>query len=199
MTIAATVPLIVSILIATVGWLFTYLHKRHLEIRAARLERVNDQLRLLYGPLYAVLCAGDAAWEAFSENYWPAHGQESFFPEDEEPTEEETALWRLWMTHVFHPLNEKIEGIIVEHMDLLDDAEVPQAYFDALAHIAAYHAVLRQWEDQDYREHTSIINFPTVDLRNAVEPAFLRLREEQESLIRDVQMPWHPFGLRTGR
>ena len=58
------IPIAVSILIATGGWIFTYLHGKRAVSREAELNRVNDQLRLLYGPLYATLLAGDAAWAA---------------------------------------------------------------------------------------------------------------------------------------
>lgn len=97
-------------------------HKRldiHLSARQARvsreaeLNRVNDQLRLLYGPLYATLLAGDAAWQALSSSkHWPAHGRKGYFAEGFELSEQETIRWRTWMREVFTPNNERLEQII---------------------------------------------------------------------------------------
>ncbi len=185
--LTTAVPIAVSILIATGGWIFTYFHKRRTTSRLARLDRVNQQLRLLYGPLYARLLAGSAAWQAFADRYWPSHGQVGFFSEGYETTDGEKARWRLWMKEVFHPLNTKLESLIVDHLDLMEDEEMPQAFVDTLSHIAVYHAVLKQWEDGDYSDHTSIINFPASELMEVVRPAYERLRQEQERLISDTQ------------
>lgn len=187
MNIVPLLALAGSIIVAIGGWVFTYFHKRRTDARAAKLERANQQLRCLYGPLYARLRASSAVWNAFVENYWPAHGQRGYFTRGVKTTDEEKARWRIWMEEVFEPFHAGIEKLIIDHMDLFEDEEFPQAFVDALAHIAAYKAVFRQWKDGDYSEHTSVCNYPAVDLMNVVEPTYLKLRNEQKKLIQGVQ------------
>lgn len=178
---------VASLIIAAGGWLFTYFHSRATEARRARLARVNSQLRLLYGPLYARLLAGEAAWQAFSGNYWPAHGQAGFFTPGFETTDAEAARWRLWMREVFYPLNLKLESLITDHLDLLDGNEMPQAFVEALAHIAAYHAVLKQWEDGNFNENVSVVNFPGQKLLAVVKPQYEKLLRQRETLLAQTQ------------
>jgi len=187
-TLLATVlPLGAPILIAVGGWIFTYMNMRAHTARVARLDRVNQQLRQLYGPLNALLESSDAAWNAFTSAYWPAHGQPGYFAKGFETTDEEKARWRLWMREVFHPTNAKMEDVITRNLDLVDGGEMPKAFVDALAHISAYHAVLRKWDAGDYSEHTSVINFPSAALKAAVKPTYERLLREQAYLISSTQ------------
>ena len=66
-------PIVVTIILAVLAHLFTYFHKKKTDARANRLNKVNLQLKEFYGPLYAELLAGEAAWNAFYKNYWPSH------------------------------------------------------------------------------------------------------------------------------
>lgn len=175
-------PFAITLIVATGGWLFTYFHARHRSQQEARLKLVNEKLRLLYGPLYSRLLAGNEAWAAFSKTKWPKHGQGGYFTDGCQLTEEELATWRHWMKHVFHPMNKKLEAIIVDHMDLVDDDKLPKVFIDVLAHIHVYDAVIKAWELGDFSVHTSIINFPARELMHAVEPTYKKLRNEQAAL-----------------
>ena len=176
-----------SLLLAIVGYLFTYFHQRRRDRRQSRLERVNLQLRNLYGPLYAALHANNATWDAFAANYWPAHGGRSYFEDGKPLTKQEEQRWRLWMTEVFAPQNARIGELIVQNGDLVEDRDFPAAFVAVLAHIAAYRAVIKEWEARQYGEHTSILNFPREQLLVTVEPIYHRLRAEQSVLIGQVQ------------
>lgn len=175
-------PFIVTLIVATGGWLFTYFHARQQSRQDARLQLVNDKLRLLYGPLYSRLLAGNEAWSAFSKTKWPKHGQAGYFTDGYPLSDDELATWRHWMTHVFHPMNKKLEAIIVDHLDLVEEDKLPKVFIDVLAHIHVYDAVLKAWESDDFSEHTSIINFPALEMMRAVEPTYKKLRNEQAIL-----------------
>lgn len=176
-----------SVLLAIVGYLFTYFHHRLRDRRSSRLDRVNSQLRNLYGPLYAALHANNATWDSFSDNYWPAHDGESYFEVGKPLSNDEREQWMRWMKEVFAPQNEKIAELIVENGDLIEGKEFPEAFVQALAHIAAYRAVIQAWDEGRYDEYTSVIDFPRSELLEAVEPVYHRLREEQAKLIGQVQ------------
>lgn len=174
---------LVGALAGLAGWAFSYWHKQHTDIKANKLERINRQLRELYGPLYARLMAGDSVWNAFKQNHWPAHGQSSYFAIGAEVTDQEKAVWRNWMANVFEPFNAETEKLILSNIDLLDDDEVPAAFIDALAHIAAYKSVLSSWRDHDYSIHVSVNNWPDEALLSIVAPEYKRLKKLQRELI----------------
>lgn len=170
----------ITVLVAISGYLFTYLHQRHVSSKRAQLERVNSQLRDLYGPLYASLRANQSVWKAFTENYWPEHGEDGFFGDGTNTSDKEKETWRIWVIEVFEPLNARIEKSILENGDLLQDGEFPEVFVKALAHIAAYRAVYQRWREGDFSEHTSVCNFP--DLLSEIAPKYHALLDEQRRL-----------------
>jgi hypothetical protein len=177
--LAAT--LAVSIAIAVAGYLATYLNNLRLTQRKDRLERVDRQLSELYGPLLALVSAGNSSWAAFRSRYRP---ESRFFWDDAEPpTTAEAEAWRLWMTEVFMPINERIVDVITDHADLLVEPEMPPCLLAACAHVAAYRPVLSSWGRGDFSEHTSVINFPSAELLDYASSAFTRLKAEQSSLL----------------
>ena len=184
--LVSSLTIAVSVWIAAGGWIFAYLHGRKTATRAARLERVNRQLGLFYGPLLATLESGDAAWRAFWRKYRPAHGQDAYFAAGYPLTDEELRRWRLWMTEVFHPNNLQIESLINSHLELIVEDEMPREFTDALAHIAVYRAVIARWAQNDFSEHTSVINFPSAELIALVKPTYKALKAEQLGLISDT-------------
>ena len=57
--------LLVTVVVATAGYVAAYLNSLRLAQRKERLERLDRQLRELYGPLYALTQSGDRSWNAF--------------------------------------------------------------------------------------------------------------------------------------
>ena len=172
--------LTVTILLALAGYTVTYRNTLRLTKRKERLERVDRQLRELYGPLYALTESGDKSWKAFRVQVGRPTG--SFWDATPPPNEQERAAWRLWMTNVLMPVNARIESVIIEHADLLEGNEMPPCLLDLLAHFAAYQAVLKAWEAKDYSRHISVIDYPTEVNRYAKEE-YLKLKALQQSLI----------------
>jgi hypothetical protein len=178
-----SLPVAASILLALTGYVFTSIHQKRVAERTARLERVNLQLRKLYGPLYAELQTGQAVWAAFAQNFWPAHGQRSYFAEGYATTKKEREVWRHWMTYVFQPHNERIERIILENGDLLEEPELPPSFINLMTHVATYKAVIQKWAKKDFSQIRSISNFPGLELMLTVEPVYHALRNEQVKLL----------------
>jgi hypothetical protein len=143
------------------------------------LDRINQQLRNLYGPLYATDQSSGIAWDAFRSRYRPDKG---FFSSKPGPTEEDLAAWRLWMSEVFMPLNLRMERAIVENADLIIEEDIPDCFLRLSAHIAAYKPVLKKWQLGDYSEHTSLSYYPT-DLRDYIISSYNKLKREQALLV----------------
>jgi len=177
------VPVVAAVMVAVLGWLITYFHKWYFDRRANKLDRVNRQLRELYGPLYARLMAGNSAWEAFWNKHRPVHGKNSYFEGGAQVTEKEKEVWRTWMINVFEPYNAEIENLILKNIDLLDSDKIPQSFIAALAHIAAYKAVLADWKAGDFSNHVSVNKWPSKELLSMVEPEYAKLKSMQRGLL----------------
>lgn len=176
-----TLTVSVSVLLALTGYLATYLYNLRLAQRKDRLERIDRQLSDLYGPLLALITAGNSSWDAFRSRYRPS--VRSFWRDPPPPTAEEAAAWRLWMREVFMPLNVRIVDVVTMHADLLIETEMPKCLLDACAHVAAYRAVLKQWEEGDFSEHVSVLNFPSAELLRYASVSFVHLKSEQDFLL----------------
>jgi len=148
--------------------------------RKERLERVNQQLKLLYGPLYALNQSSHHAWVAFRTVVRPG---DSFFGSKPSPTPQELEAWRLWMNTVFRPNHEEMLTIITRNADLLIEADLPPALQLFCAHVASYKSVFAQWDKGDYSQNTALMNYPTNELGQYLETSFKKLKALQAKLL----------------
>jgi len=63
--------LTVTVVLAFVGYWATYWNNLRISQHKDKLDRVNRQLKELYGPLYALGHASQIAWESFRSTYRP--------------------------------------------------------------------------------------------------------------------------------
>lgn len=176
----ATITIFVTVLLAVSGYVATYAYNLRLAQRKDRLEHVNRQLSDLYGPLVALTTSGMSAWIGFRQIYRPGI---TFWRADPPPTDAEAAAWRLWMTEVFMPLNERIFDVITNNAELLVESQMPQPLLDVCAHVAGYRPVLRSWKDGDTTHHTSTSNFNGRELAHYALTRFTALKVEQRELM----------------
>jgi hypothetical protein len=174
------IPLGITVLLALAGYAATYLNGLRLSQRKDQLDRVERQLRDLYGPLYALTECSGKSWHAFREQVDRPFGP--FWSATEPPSEKERAAWCLWMQFVLMPLNLRIEAAIVEHADLLQGKEMPECLLQLLAHIASYKAVLKSWELGDFSRYFAILDYP-VEANAYIARAYLGLKARQQQLI----------------
>lgn len=177
----AALSLGIPALVAAGGYLVTYRNNLRLNGRKDRLDRVTRQFSDLYGPLFATASATNATWLMFRRQYRPSG---AFWGQPgPPPTPEAASAWRLWMTTVFMPLNRRIRDVIVDHADLLDEERVPELLLNVCAHVASYEPILKQWEDGNYAQHTSPVNFPSEELLAYSEERVRYLKGEQRRLL----------------
>jgi hypothetical protein len=167
--------------VAVIGLLITYWFNLRLARRRDRLERVNEQLKDLYGPLLALVSAADSAWASFRDQYRP-HG--SFWGRDPEPTDDEAQAWRRWMSTVFMPLNRQMRDVIVTKAHLFEEAEIPECLLRLCAHVSAYEPILDRWSEGDYAEHAPRLAFPRQQTLEYAVTSFKRLKTRQQELLR---------------
>ncbi len=183
---------LVAIVLAIVGYFVKYLNDLRIMTKKALLEseknklsselnRVNEQLEKFYGPLKALNESSEIAWSGFRQKY--RSNTPHYFSNNDMPNEEELKAWRLWMSIVFMPNNNKMFEIINSRLDLLIEEEMPESLKLLCAHVAAYKTVIHKWEQNDFSEHTSIINFPAREVNKYVDSSFSKLKKRQNELI----------------
>jgi hypothetical protein len=175
----------IGVCVAAIGYVFKYRTDLTLAQRNDRLARINRQLSEFYGPLLAHTQSMEESWRAFRRRYRPAEG--SFWRGDPPPTREDVIAWRLWMTTVFLPLNQRMSDLVHHHADLIEEPEMPSCLLVLCAHVAGYQAIIKEWETDDIslarEDNISVVNFPGRELAAYATDAFGRLKKEQQKLL----------------
>lgn len=197
-SISLWIPLI-AVLIAQIVFIWKYYAeqkaKRKDEKRTAKLNRLNQQLSDLYGPLYALYETGEKQWLTFVDKYsndpMPVPEFKRFFVEErdfESPNPEQLKEYRLWMKTTFMPNNIRMEEVIVNRAELIVGKGMPQCLLDLCAHVAANKPVMDRWEAEDFDEaseedHKAGYRHPGFAIREYVRASFNVLKKEQELLL----------------
>lgn len=170
--------LIITIVLAFVGYFVTHRNNLLLHKRKDRLELTNKRINDFYGPLYVLSNVGETALKALLIKI-----KRESDPQLEKPlTDQEFAEWRIWMVNVFMPLNELSEKIVLENAYLIREKQMPQCILDFVTHISAWKAVLVKWENGDFSEQFSIIDYPEA-LKGYATISYDELKNEQLMLI----------------
>ncbi|KOV92870.1 hypothetical protein [Streptomyces sp. NRRL B-3648] len=176
------IAVVVTIGLAFVGYVVTYLNGLRLAQRQERLARVNRQLSDLYGPLFALTEANARTFGAFLERH-ARPGGESPFAHESPPTAEELAEWRLWVTTVFLPNIQAMRDLVVTHADLLSEPEMPPLLLRLCAHVSGYEITAARWAQGQHDRHLSVVPFPSEELAAYARQGFSALKKEQARLL----------------
>jgi hypothetical protein len=181
MDLATILPLVISVLLALGGYLFTYFYGKKQEQRKSRLERINRQLDDFYGPLLAIVQSNQTAWDSFIAK----HGNKPhFYKKDQNPTPEEVTEFHTWMSKVFMPNNEKLHKIIINNTSLVVENEIPRVLLDLFAHIMEFRINFSEREHKHSEVAESNSKYPGEELLAYCEKSFRELKTEQISLIK---------------
>lgn len=170
--------------VALVGFIVTYAMSLRLAVRKDQLDRVDRQLRDLYGPLFSLNRASGEVYRAFRQEW--RTGVQGYWSNPVPPTEAEAAAWRLWMVEVFFPLISRMKDLVIWHADLIDETEMPPCLLELVTHVSTYQAVLRAWQDGDHSRHTSMLPYPRKTITEYLERRYAELKERQAELLGTV-------------
>ncbi len=84
------------------------------------------------------------------------------------------------------PRNLQLYDLIMSKSDLIIETDIPDCLKDLCAHVAAYQALLKKWQDNDFSEHKSLINYPRKTLTEYALQSFKQLKSKQAELIGEV-------------
>ncbi|MFE5809233.1 hypothetical protein [Streptomyces sp. NPDC056491] len=173
---------VVTIVLAFVGYIVTYLNSLRLAQRQERLARINRQLSEFYGPLFALTEANSRIFGAFMERNARSDGT-SPFAHELPPTDEELAEWRLWVKTVFLPNIQRMRDLVIKHADLLSEPEMPPILLQLCAHVSGYEITAARWEQGSYDQHQSVVAFPSEEIADYARRGFAGLKQEQGRLL----------------
>ncbi|MFE2460707.1 hypothetical protein [Streptomyces sp. NPDC059402] len=177
--IAALVTAIASVLIAVLAYVLNQRGELARARRQARLERVDSQLRDLYGPLLVLVESNERTWDAFRRRHLPSAEERR---RGTELTEEQHRLWRRWVLTVFLPSARHMRDVIVDHGDLFIEDRIPQVVLDFCAHIASYEVAVAEWEAGE--EGKALVSHPGKDFVTYVRESYTNLKEAQAKVLR---------------
>ncbi|MGA3344789.1 MAG: hypothetical protein ABSC76_07975 [Terracidiphilus sp.] len=163
-----------TVLLALVGYLATFMSAQVLARRKDKLELVNRRLNEFYGPLYVASQAGNIAYRSLLKK----QGKTQSFP----ILDSEMKEWMLWMTTIFMPLNDEREKIIIKKAYLIVEEQMPQCLLDFVTHVVGYKAVVAKWAEGDYSERRSTIGWPP-EFDVYVERSYAALKAKQTQLL----------------
>ncbi len=175
------VSLIITIILAFVGYLITYLNNLRLSNRKEQLELVTKRINEFYGPLYVSSKAGEIAHQALLEKLGKTDKKDLFTIESP-PSEKDLAEWRVWMGSVFLLLNEFREKLILENAHLIREEKMPEVLLQFVTHASAYRAMLKKWEMGNFSEYNPFVPFP-IELTEYATKSYNELKAEQLKLI----------------
>jgi hypothetical protein len=174
---------VLTVILAFVGYLTTFMSARMLERRRDKLDLVNRRLNEFYGPLYVASQAGTIAYRSLLKK----QGKTQSFP----ILDDEMKEWMLWMTTIFMPLNDVREKIIIEKAYLIVEEQMPRCLLDFVTHVVGYKAVLAKWSEGDYSERRSTIGWPP-EFDVYVERSYAALKAKQTRLLHSgLWRLWH--------
>jgi hypothetical protein len=182
---------VLTVILAFIGYLATFLSARMLERRRDKLDLVNRRLNEFYGPLYVASQAGNIAYRSLLKK----QGKTQSFP----ILDGEMREWVLWMTTIFMPLNDVREKIIIEKAYLIIEEQMPHCLLDFVTHVVGYKAVLAKWAKDDFSERRSTIGWPP-EFDIYVERSYAALKAQQTHLLHSgLWRLWHRIADRTKR
>lgn len=172
-----TVPFIIPVIVALLGYALTKRKELELTSRRERLELINSRLNTFYGPLYVLTQVARMSYEAWIEK---VGGREVF----EQETLDESSLreWQIWVENIFVPMFNVSEDLILKNAHLIREEGFPDSLLRFVMHASLYKAMLVKWKQDDFREHLPKIGYPT-ELNDYAERSYLELKHEQLMLI----------------
>lgn len=85
------------------------------------------------------------------------------------------------MKCVLQPLNERATDIIINHLNLLESANIDPVLLQYVAHVSAYRVILKRWEEGATAEW-SAVSYPD-KLLEYVEREFKKIKRKQANLL----------------
>lgn len=177
----------ISIFFALIGYVSTAVQQLRAQQHRARVDRVSEQLKNLYGPLLACVTASKSSYDAMLRQAARDSGKQSLTPREfraavrRDPQCAAARAYRTWVKGVLLPLSEKASQLVIDRADLLENAGIEPLLLQLVAHVSAYKVILQRWKEGG-DEALSAIPYPD-DIHAWVEAGFAKLKQRQAELL----------------
>lgn len=176
-----TVPFIIPVIIALLGYSISKRNELELTKRRERLDLINRRLNTFYGPLYVLSQVAHMAYMTLIDKL----GDEEVFKK--EPMDEsDLREWRIWVENIFIPLYKASEDLIIQNAHLIHEEEFPESLLLFVMHASLYKAMVAKWKQDDYQEYLPKIDYP-VALSEYAAKSYRKLKHEQLQLIGEMK------------
>ncbi|MFI6217045.1 hypothetical protein ACIBCD_34025 [Nocardia brasiliensis] len=173
---AAAITAGASLLVALLAFLLNQYGQLRQERRQIRLTRINDQIRDLYGPLNMLVNVNEQIWESLRTSQLPSRTERRLGAG--------TEGWVLWRDNALMPANRGMRDLILQHADLLTEAEIPAPLLKFCAHVTTLEVVLAAELDGVHKR--PLIDHPGAEFVDHVRTTFTRLRRDQHVLLEEI-------------
>lgn len=171
-----------TVVLALGGYMFTYYNAKVNKEREEQIERVNAQLRSLYGPLLACVTSSQSAYASMLKQHSPDGTRQALLLAIQgDPAGKEGQAYRGWMTQVLQPLNERVAELVIKNADLLESHTMEPLLLQLVAHVSAYRVIIKRWTE-GHVEEWSQISFPD-QLLPWAEKEFSKMKDKQAMLL----------------
>lgn len=89
--------------------------------------------------------------------------------------------WRIWFRHVFQPLDEVRELLILNSAYLAREAQIPPCLLQLVAYASQSKALVCKWDEDDFSEHVVATDFPA-DLSRYAADGYNELSKQRQEL-----------------
>ncbi|MFD8979373.1 hypothetical protein [Streptomyces sp. NPDC059564] len=168
-----------GILIAVLAYVLNQRGEIRRSKRQAHLDRINSQLRDLYGPLLVLVEANERTWDAFRERHLASREERE---QAAGLTEEQSRLWRRWVLTVLVPTARQMRDVVLAHGDLFIEDEIPQLVLDFCAHVSSYEVAIVEWEAGEPGD--VLVRHPGKGLARYIRDAYRSLKTAQAEVLR---------------
>jgi hypothetical protein len=170
-----------SIVVAVLVFLLNRQSQYQFERRQALLTRVNAQLRELYGPLHALVRVNEMVWKSLRDSsVLPASDKRA---DAGQLSEYELGTWKAWLNQSLMPANMRMRDLILEHADLIIEAETPDPLLAFCAHVSVYEVLLHPETESGPAAGGRLIGHPGDIYVDYVDRSFAVLKAEQARLL----------------
>ena len=185
-------PTFLSIGFAVLGYISTALHSLRAQQHRGRVDRVNEQLKELYGPLLAVVTASKSSYNAMLRQAGGCLRDDGLTMKPSEfraavradPEGQAASAYRAWVRTVLMPLSEKAAQLVIQRADLLEGSGIEPLLLQLVAHVGAMKVLVQRWDESDAgtAEQSSLIAYPD-ELHGWVQKGYSKLKKRQAELL----------------
>lgn len=175
----STVNLVGGALLIVLSFLANGQLNRTANRRSAKTRFVEEQLKSLYGPLYAITQSNQTIYERFQSVNVDLVNNSLM---NSEMSTSDELVRSVWNSSVFQPSNLRMRDVVEKNAHLFTATTMPKPVLSFLAHVENWEAVLASHSHESAVSITELIPFPK-EFPDYVKKEYERVSSAHAKLI----------------